>query len=447
MAGLPDSIAKVLARGVATSAEIQRALGLSQPSVSRALAAMGDAIVRIGQRRAARYGLPLDTPGIGSTWPVFAVSETGEPEMLGRLTSLYRDQYWFDAKQKDRSEVTDGLPFFLQDLRPQGFIGRTVPKRYPELGLPERITDWKDSDVLTYLVRRGDDGIGNILVGDESLQRFLKQARTPIQAIDIANRHIDYISLANAAIEGDVAGSSAGGEHPKFTCLLTREGISRHVLVKFSPAGADPVSQRWFDLLVSEHLAISALRVAGITSANTDLLPGVGQVFLETERFDRMGVVGRRGVVSLAAIDAYLIGKRQSWISTARSLRSLNRISNDDLERIRRVATYGRLIGNTDMHFGNLSFYLTFEGPFVLAPIYDMLPMMYAPTVANAIPNRELELPLPNADSLDIWRDMTMLAKRFWASTASHELISPGFRAIAHRNAEIVGQAADTGME
>ena len=405
---------------------------------------MGDAIVRIGQRRAARYGLPLDIPGIGSTWPVFAVSETGEPEMLGRLTSLYRDQYWFDAKQKDRSEVTDGLPFFLQDLRPQGFIGRTVPKRYPELGLPERITDWKDSDVLTYLVRRGDDGIGNILVGDESLQRFLKQARTPIQAIDIANRHIDYISLANAAIEGDVAGSSAGGEHPKFTCLLTREGISRHVLVKFSPAGADPVSQRWFDLLVSEHLAISALRVAGITSANTDLLPGVGQVFLETERFDRMGVVGRRGVVSLAAIDAYLIGKRQSWISTARSLRSLNRISNDDLERIRRVATYGRLIGNTDMHFGNLSFYLTFEGPFVLAPIYDMLPMMYAPTVANAIPNRELELPLPNADSLDIWRDMTMLAKRFWASTASHELISPGFRAIAHRNAEIVGQAADT---
>ena len=408
---------------------------------------MGDAIVRIGQRRAARYGLPLDIPGIGSTWPVFAVSETGEPEMLGRLTSLYRDQYWFDAKQKDRSEVTDGLPFFLQDLRPQGFIGRTVPKRYPELGLPERITDWKDSDVLTYLVRRGDDGIGNILVGDESLQRFLKQARTPIQAIDIANRHIDYMSLANAAIEGDVAGSSAGGEHPKFTCLLTREGISRHVLVKFSPAGADPVSQRWFDLLVSEHLAISALRVAGITSANTDLLPGVGQVFLETERFDRMGVVGRRGVVSLAAIDAYLIGKRQSWISTARSLRSLNRISNDDLERIRRVATYGRLIGNTDMHFGNLSFYLTFEGPFVLAPIYDMLPMMYAPTVANAIPNRELELPLPNADSLDIWRDMTMLAKRFWASTASHELISPGFRAIAHRNAEIVGQAADTGME
>jgi hypothetical protein len=71
-----------------------------------------------------------------------------------------------------------------------------------------------------------------------------------------------------------------------------------------------------------------------------------------------------------------------------------------------------------------------------------MLPMMYAPTVANAIPNREMELPLPNADSLDIWRDMTILARRFWESAADHELISPAFRAIARRNAEIVGQAA-----
>jgi hypothetical protein len=70
-----------------------------------------------------------------------------------------------------------------------------------------------------------------------------------------------------------------------------------------------------------------------------------------------------------------------------------------------------------------------------------MLPMMYAPTVANAIPNRELELPLPNAESLDIWRDMTKIAKGFWESAGSHALISREFQAIASRNAEIVGQA------
>lgn len=67
------------------------------------------------------------------------------------------DQYCLDARQTDRSEVTDGSPFFLQDLKPQGFIGRMILKRHPEPGLPERITDWKDSDVLIYLVRQGDD--------------------------------------------------------------------------------------------------------------------------------------------------------------------------------------------------------------------------------------------------------------------------------------------------
>ena len=50
----------------------------------------------------------------------------------------------------------------------------------------------------------------------------------------------------------------------------------------------------------------------------------------------------------------------------------------------------------------------------------------------------KLKLPLPTADSLDIWCDMTKLAKRFWESVGSHELISREFAAIANRNAEIV---------
>jgi len=54
----------------------------------------------------------------------------------------------------------------------------------------------------------------------------------------------------------------------------------------------------------------------------------------------------------------------------------------------------------------------------------------------------KLKLPLPTADSLDIWCDMTKLAKRFWESVESHELISREFAAIANRNAEIVGQAS-----
>jgi hypothetical protein len=103
--------------------------------------------------------------GIGSEWPVIRIDDRGEPYPMGTLHALQRDQYWFAARVLQRSKLTDGLPAFLQDLRPQGFIGRSVSLRYPELGLPDRINSWDDSDALRYLVRRGEDGIGNIRWG------------------------------------------------------------------------------------------------------------------------------------------------------------------------------------------------------------------------------------------------------------------------------------------
>ena len=234
----------------------------------------------------------------------------------------------------------------------------------------------------------------------------------------------------------------AGGEHPKYTCVVAKAGATTPVLVKFSPAGADSVSRRWADLLVCEHLAITALNKAGVTESITELHQGDGQVFLEAKRFDRVGLMGRRGVVSLSAIDDSLIGRRENWIRSARSLLAHSRISQRDLERIRRIEIFGRLIGNTDMHPGNLSFFLSFDGPLVLAPIYDMLPMMYAPTAASTIPDRDFGLPLPNADSLDIWPDIAGIAMRYWTAVASHRLISPEFSGIAMRNSDLVRRAA-----
>jgi len=36
--------------------------------------------------------------------------------------------------------LTAGLPYFLQDQRPAGFLGRAVPQRYPGFDLPQRVT-------------------------------------------------------------------------------------------------------------------------------------------------------------------------------------------------------------------------------------------------------------------------------------------------------------------
>ncbi|HKT72044.1 MAG TPA: type II toxin-antitoxin system HipA family toxin YjjJ [Steroidobacteraceae bacterium] len=437
----PDSLLHVLGRGVATSSELQREFEVSQPTLSRALSDLGDRIVRIGKARSTRYGLRRELPQIGSSWPIFSVSTTGSPTLLGRLNALARDQYWFDAVSTEHSGVSDGLPYFLQDLWPQGFIGRTVPRRFPELGLPERITDWNDAHVLTYLCRRGEDCIGDLIVGDESLQRFLRQFHPARSLLNPNQREREYPKLAAAAIAGTAPGSSAGGEHPKFTTSLRSGRRIRHVLVKFSPGGADAGARRWADLLVCEHLAIQALRRAELTSASTELLDIDGRIFLEADRFDRTGVRGRVGIVSLAPVADHYLGRRDNWISAAVSLARTGEISAGDEQVIRRVATFGRLIGNTDMHFGNLSFFFSLGAPLSLAPVYDMLPMLYAPLAGDQLPDRTFEAPLPSADTLHIWGEIADLAARYWNDVASHELVSEEFSEMARANAALVTEA------
>ena len=431
MASPTESVLASLSRnGAATSASLQRELGVSQSTLSRAIGTVSDRVLQIGAGRSTRYGLRRELPGIGSNWPLFLVNERGEPRLLGRLSALARDQYWFDTPIGKHARFSDGLPFYLQDLVPQGFIGRTVPRRYPELALPERVTDWNDDHVLVYLCRRGDDCVGNLILGDESLQRFLARADEPA-VVPSRSRAKAYRSLAEAALAGSIAGSSAGGEHPKFTAVVQQASDLRQVLVKFSPGGTDRVAQRWADLLICEQLATQVLHEAGLTPRAADLLIADDQVFLEAERFDRTGPRGRSGVISLGALSNEYLGKRDNWTTATAALARLGIISRADAEIVRRVATFGRLIGNTDMHFGNLSFRLSFDGPLALAPIYDMLPMTFAPLAGGALPTGGLQPPLPTSDDLDIWNEMSELAAGYWNEVAKHRAISSEFAAQA----------------
>lgn len=441
MAKVIELLPSILARGIATGSELRHELGISQPTLSRAIAQLGTIVVRIKGGRSSRYGLRQELPQIGSSWPVFLIDEKGEPTLHGRLNALTRDQYWFAATDDQFSEVSDGLPFFIQDLRPQGFIGRTVPKRYPELGLPERITDWNDAHALIYLTQRGDDSIGNLLIGDESLQRYLKQLQEQQTFIELADRPSKYPTLANASIAGAPPGSSAGGEYPKFTTVVRAADHARQVLVKFSPAGSDRASKRWSDLLVCEFLAIKALSAMGVSTSATELIAAGDRMFLESERFDRTGPHGRHGIVSLAAVADQFVGRRETWIVASEELRATGKVTAQDAGAIVRLATFGQLIGNTDMHFGNLSFYFSFGHQLRLAPVYDMLPMIYAPVAGDELPDREFEVPLPGGKNLSVWRSIADVAETFWRSAANHELISPEFSARALRNAELIAHA------
>jgi HipA-like C-terminal domain len=437
---IADLVQTSLARGLASSAELQRELNVSQPTLSRVMAQLGDQVVRIGGGRSTRYGLRRELAQIGSSWPVFQVNELGQPALQGRLEALARDQYWFAATADQYSQVTGGLPYFLQDLWPQGFIGRTVPKRFPELGLPPRITDWKDGHALTYLTRRGEDPVGQLFIGDESLQRYLNQLQTRQTQVDREDRANQYSALADLAIAGTPPGSAAGGQHPKFTTAVRTNDEWRQVLVKFSPSRTDRVSQRWSDLLIAEHIASKALNILGVRATATELMVAGNRMFLESERFDRMGQRGRIGVVSLAALADHYIGRRDNWIAACMSLKSTGKIQAQDFETVRRAATFGQLIGNTDMHFGNLSFFFAFGRRLTLAPIYDMLPMIYAPLAGNETLVDDFEPPLPAASNLDIWRSIAELAEAYWRAVAAHELVSREFSVQASSNVERIAK-------
>ncbi|MEO7067525.1 MAG: HipA domain-containing protein, partial [Rhodanobacter sp.] len=119
-----------------------------------------------------------------------------------------------------------------------------------------------------------------------------------------------------------------------------------------------PVAQRWADLLAAEHVATQVLTAHGHASAYTELIASNERLCLESTRFDRIGHYGRRGTIMLAAWSDAHDGLRDNWAAAAKRMQANQWISADTLQQIRLRWWFGRLIGNTDMHFGNLAFYL-----------------------------------------------------------------------------------------
>ncbi|MFO0803224.1 MAG: type II toxin-antitoxin system HipA family toxin YjjJ [Gemmataceae bacterium] len=408
-------------RGLLRGEDIQRELGISQPVFSRLVGEAGSRVRRFGRARATRYALPREVADVGREAPVFRVDEAARPHPHGTLHFLARDECWFE-RQSGGGQHFAGLPPFLEDMRPQGYIGRGFPTLHPELRLPGRISDWSDDHHLLALAMHGEDCVGNLILGEESLNRFLA-GPSPSYS------RMDYPELARGASVVQ-PGSSAGGEHPKFAI----RSEDRHMLVKFA-AGDGAAADRWRDLLVCEHLALETLREAGIPAARSEWFDLDGIRFLEVERFDRIGRRGRRGAISLYAVNVHFLGEAfDSWSRAARRIREAPalQMSEEDAGRMVRLDAFGELIGNTDRHFGNVSFF-TEEAPkldLVLTPVYDMLPMVFAPTGANVV-ERPFAPGPPNALNLQVWPRMAELARSYWSRVCEAAGIGEGFRRIA----------------
>ena len=421
-----ETLRQLLARGPASSRALQERTGLSQPTISRALMGLGSELVRIGAGRSVIYSLKDARRGLDAL-PVYQVDALGRLSELGALVPVRPEG--FVMRQADGSaRHSEGLPWWLADQRPQGFLGRAFALRHAAaLGLPASLSDWTDDHVLRALWAQGQDTVGNLLLGPLARERFLTDPLP--EPIAASARPARYAELATQAAAGDVPGSSAGGEQPKFTACTQGPGGPRQVLVKFSLADVHPVSARWRDLLCAEHLALRTLADAGVAAAHTCLIDHGPQRFLELERFDRVGLRGRRALHSLGSLDDEFVGNRSApWPLAVRALVERGVVSAAAEAPVALLYAFGQLIGNTDMHPGNLSFFSAPGESCQLAPAYDMLPMGFAPSAGGALRSELPPLRLAECVAAPVWRQALQLAERYLGALAAGGL-SPGFDA------------------
>jgi len=402
-------------------ADIRRLKGVSQPTASRIIRRLRQTgkLVTMGAGKQTRYAFSDGSPAI----QIQQVQEDGSVLMLGDYYRLRSGASYIDFV-KGVPEVLKGvhgnalyegmLPFFLDDMKPEGFMGIRNAKSFVEHGFPSHLSSWSCEQILMFLKAKSFESKGNILISGDYSLNHLQQERSELS---------QYPNIARDTLKNYAPRySSAGGEQPKFTAY--REGVG-HVIVKFAQPTLSPVEVRRADLLVCEYLANRALSQSGFLVAESHLHVIDGMTLLESVRFDRVDEMGRLPMLSMSVIDAEYIGYGENWCDTAKALLNMGRISSKTQDTIQQLNMFGRLIGNTDMHLGNLSFTISNDGKqFELLPLYDMLPMALMPRndfVPDSIPCTK-----PSLCSEKIFHS----AQDFWQSVLEHKLISDDMKSI-----------------
>ncbi|MDX2494005.1 MAG: HipA domain-containing protein [Desulfuromusa sp.] len=419
------------------SRELMQGLDVSQPTLSRLISGMSHEIVIMGKGRATCYGLPRKIHNNESRFPVYSIDPRGDANLYGHLIALQGGQYWWEST-KEGSDIFNQIPWFLQDMKLTGYSARSFAYRHSEhLQLPRKLADWSEEDTLSASCHHSEDRGGNLIIGEESLARYFALARETTATIKMDARPWIYPQLAQKTLAGEIDPVQMGGEQPKFSSCIDDQGSPCHMLIKFSPATDSNEARRYADLLICEHLALEAIRLAGYSAARSRLVISGNQVFLCLKRFDRRGAIGRLPSITLRAVHSRILAPCDNWINAATRLEKHHLISTKDAHKLRWLTLFSDLIGNTNQHFGNISLIPHHHDSYILAPFYGTRPTLYEP-IAGEIPLRlftpppirnEVATELPKALKAAIF---------FWKSAAIDERISTEFRQICYENCEIL---------
>jgi hypothetical protein len=437
-----------------TAVALSEVLGVSVPSIHRMVREREADVIRQGATKSTKYALRRSLRGKLAAIPIYQINPQGQGKQIAMLDLVASEGALLNLAEmgwpvpKQHQGWWDGLPYPIYEMRPQGFLGRNFAHQLAQdFNVPENPEYWSDDDIVHILGIRGADCVGDLVVGDAAYQLWLKSQtlnNPNLLAEDALPDH--YAQMATLATSQGVIGSSAGGEFPKFITSRPLAGSNTpHVIVKFSGVNNQPnipnAVQRWSDLLICEHLALCALaQTTEIACAKSRVLFGQGRTFLEVERFDRVGLLGRTPVISLASLDHAFIGKgSEAWPVLMQRIRDIILLDETCIGQSQLLWWYGKLIANSDMHLGNLSFTFTPNQvlgvpKLSLTPVYDMLPMFYAPLAGGEVPQRQFmpELPLPQTQ--DAWQLARQAALQFWQMACEDTRISQPFRELCTDN-------------
>ena len=432
MVNYKTDVAKCLESDVLTSRQLQAATGLGQPAVSRQIGLLGDRVVKLPNGRHPKYALTRNAFGSGDKIPLFVIDDNGNSTVAAFIRPLRVRGFFIELRcggsplllGVDGTGVFDDLPYYIHDLRPQGFLGRQIARDLADRSteFPNEPARWNANHVARYLLSNGDDLPGNFQFGDAAM---LRVRRSPI-----AYTRDDYPAVADTAMSGELAGSSVGGEQPKFTVYLQEK--SKYVIVKFSPTGNDAGARRWRDILLTEYHALQTLHADSIPAAQVELVEKGGRLFLEAERFDRTGQYGRSSMISMQMVDAEFFGDGADWPTVMRHLAEKKLVSQQHYYDSCVLWEFGYLINNTDMHLGNLSVGMN-GNVFDILPSYDMCSMGFAPvrgvvrSFSFSLQSKHSRLNCLNWNAPAQER-VRLLATEFWERMANDDRVSDEFR-------------------
>lgn len=256
----------------------------------------------------------------------------------------------------------------IDDARPDRWGERVI--QY--LDKPARLS------LMEYLYYAGDDRFGALGVST-SQTAYAPRPHSPLPRLQQVQHLSEVVHKVSSrapvsTLERQMlnAGGSFGGAKPK--ALIEIDGVQW--MVKFFDN--EPI-----DLPLIEHASMTLANLAGITVAETRVLPLAGENALAVRRYDRHGSLRIHCISAGTALRAVALAGHEpelGYPSLAQLLRRAGVTDDDlnlrDMQELFRRMVFNILIDNTDDHEKNHALRVvapTRQGRYRLAPAYDIL--------------------------------------------------------------------------